>query len=503
MKKAITTVHTILVITVLIATAGWSAYYLYNQRQINSEKNTARIPQLAQSVSDAFKQSGSLYNNAFGDDIKQLFSENDDLVALTVYSYDTGIEYFYSRNNQVSIGTVPLDEQVYQTPEYKGLGFESTIGSIPLNLPDKPGTNVDCVFTVLSRTSIFYVLKVSLMIVIVLFFLTLVLIVIISLGASSEKQKEEQEEEWSGSMTDESAGFEGPGETGFLPDEASLSSEPTGFSSESPLEELDMPEESEVFSASDDFESEDMNLDDLNFDDMNLEESIPDIPDEEDLFAMAHEEVPVALPEEEEEVPEDLDFPEEDLFDEVSSGDLIEDMEEDDFELPVEESVSSEKEPPSLYNPETGLGWEHFLEERLGLELERAASFDQDLVLIIIRNNSFTPENMDSLTSMIKEKYTYHDLVFEAGETGLAVIDPNKDLDDAIADVQDLMKKIEDSLGNSETKAGLSSRNGRLISGSRLIREANSSLNKSDEDNPIVGFRSDPERFREYLSHNA
>ena len=38
--------------------------------------------------------------------------------------------------------------------------------------------------------------------------------------------------------------------------------------------------------------------------------------------------------------------------------------------------------PKGLYSPESGLGWEEYLAERLNAELSRAASFEQDLVLL-------------------------------------------------------------------------------------------------------------------------
>ena len=51
-------------------------------------------------------------------------------------------------------------------------------------------------------------------------------------------------------------------------------------------------------------------------------------------------------------------------------------------------------------------------------------------------------------------------------------------------------------------RCGLSSRNGRLVSGKRLIREAAFALDKTGKEGEetIIGFRPDPGKFREYIS---
>ncbi len=535
MKKAITTVHTIIVILGLLATAAWSAYYLYNQRQFNTEANSDRVPMLLDEVGTALSSSETLYDKNFGNSIKSMFSENTDILALSIYSYDTGIEYFYSRNGQISIKAAEA-ESVDQNPVYKGLSFSHSIASVPLSLKDRPGTNMDLVFSVLPRTSIFYVLRISLLAVIVLFVITLILIIAFSLSRSKESAV--SDDEWSESdisaedsladpLDDDSfenqfsddlgdtfsnESSESQDDMDFnLPDDESFSDDlSTEISddlsldisdeTDSDLNEMNLPgddfsESSEMDRDLDDFnldgleDSNDDDLadfadlndsgsDDLNLDDFNLEDSIPDIPDMEDLDAMDHEESSSA---------DDLSF-------------LEDEDRNDTFDESVSETVSGDGEP-TLYNPETGLGWEAFLEERLGLELERAASFDQDLVLIMIRKDS--DEDMDSVSAKIKDAYSYPDLIFEAGRDALALIDPNKDLDEAIENIQSLFKKLETEDALTGLSCGLSSRNGRLITGKRLIHEADTSLNKCDQDNPIVGFRSDPERFREYLSKNS
>ncbi len=505
MKKALTTVHTILVIIILLATAGWSGFYLFKERKFNTDLVAKQIPEIASDISRFLDQNDTLYNNDFSDKIKEIFSKNSELMAVAIYSYDTGIEYFYSRNNQIKVNSEKDKTLDDPTPVYKGLGFQHSLGSIPLNIADKTGANIDCVYTVLPRGTIFYVLKISLIVVIALFFLTLLLIVIFSLSSSREKDFSEEENDW-----DQDVQNENSDELDMDEELQNSESSDLDFTDELPGNDS-FADDSSAFDLHDESESPLTDMDDnfgmleeesLDLDDLNLEDSIPDIPDTEDLLEMDHQEATITDFDNSDvsEDMDDFDLPEDEGFDELPDLDFDDSL--DDHSEPADSEKDSHESQPSLYNPDSGLGWEHFLEERLSLELERAASFDQDLVLVILRYSGTGDNQFDTFTNKVKEKYSYSDLVFEAGEKEMAIIDPNKDLDASIKDIQAFLKGLEDSLDGSNISAGLSSRNGRLISGNRLIREATTSLNKTDFENPIVGFRSDPERFREFLGKN-
>ncbi len=129
---------------------------------------------------------------------------------------------------------------------------------------------------------------------------------------------------------------------------------------------------------------------------------------------------------------------------------------------------------------------------RLELELERAASFNQDLSLLIFSGESDTEDQ-------IRNSYTYKDLVFSLDGGNVAVIEINKDLDTALSMTEDFIKDNINSTGSRSLRSGIASRNGRLISAERLLNEAENALRKTDLTKNIVAFRSDPEKYREYL----
>ncbi len=224
-------------------------------------------------------------------------------------------------------------------------------------------------------------------------------------------------------------------------------------------EELEEDEEQGGFSMDDDFSADEM----------------PD--DEPDTYRSTDEEFSI---------PDDFDaidnFDENDL---LSNGpDFGNSLPlEDDFDLPNLDDIHPD-EPDGTKSEE--------LRDRLGSELERAASFNQDLSILL-----FSAES--GYEDYIRESAAYPDLVFPLDGDSIAVIEINKDLDSTLAFAEDFIRTHIERSGKRSIRAGIASRNGRLISAQRLISEAESALRKTDSEKNIVAFRSDPEKYREYL----
>jgi len=169
--------------------------------------------------------------------------------------------------------------------------------------------------------------------------------------------------------------------------------------------------------------------------------------------------------------------------------------------------------PRGLYDPETGLGWESYLQERLGAELRRSASFEQDLSILVASLDSVTGRTDSNYAVFAKTSrsfFSFNDLAFIFGTKGLAVILPNTDIDQAMRMSEELFKKLALLIqGRSEPGGyldmfmGLSSRSGRLVDADRLLGEAMAAHRKAKEeqDTHIMAFRPDPEKFRAYLAN--
>ena len=175
--------------------------------------------------------------------------------------------------------------------------------------------------------------------------------------------------------------------------------------------------------------------------------------------------------------------------------------------LPLDEK----KDPPypkGLYSPR-GIGWESYTRERLESELHRCASLEEDLVFIVMENRRVKFEE-DALRELADEGvnfFTMRDLVFERGEQGLAMIIPALNLEQGFAKSEEFINRIRLRLTDAsgapaELCMGISSRSGRLVEAERLIFEASEALQKAINDPyaPIVAFKSDPEKYRKFIS---
>ena len=176
-----------------------------------------------------------------------------------------------------------------------------------------------------------------------------------------------------------------------------------------------------------------------------------------------------------------------------------------------------EEEPKGLYNPRGNIGWDSYTNDRLAAELHRCSSFEQDLVFLAMELTS-QEKVSDSLYGMFTDEavklFSLRDLIFGKGDNGIAIIMPNADLDEGISKSERFHSRIISKLRELnggwsgapaiELNIGLSSRSGRLIEADRLILEANSALEKAIADpvTYIAAFRSDPEKYREFIKSN-
>ena len=139
-------------------------------------------------------------------------------------------------------------------------------------------------------------------------------------------------------------------------------------------------------------------------------------------------------------------------------------------------------------------------------ELKKSASFDQDIVLTFVgcHDNNIL-ENETEFYVVLKKQFPFHDLIFKYDDNVFGILLPNMDLEKGIQEIEKFDQTFVSSSSTSlkfPIMFGLSSRNGRLISGNIILKEAKAALNKamSDKDFPIIGFRPNPARYREYLS---
>ena len=179
--------------------------------------------------------------------------------------------------------------------------------------------------------------------------------------------------------------------------------------------------------------------------------------------------------------------------------------------VPIEEEEDDD-DPHGLFTTRGNVGWESYTHDRLSSELHRCASFEQDLVYMVMEFKG-DEKIEDSVYLLFADEaviyFTMRDLIFEMGEKGLSVIIPSVDLEQAILKCEEfrarVAKRLPDFEGRNELFIGLSSRSGRLIEAGRLMMEASTALEKTQEEpvSHVVAFKSDPEKYRKFIKKRS
>jgi len=268
-----------------------------------------------------------------------------------------------------------------------------------------------------------------------------------------------------------------------VPEEAAGSGESAGSLDDNFLPDL---EPIDTGNGDDDFELPDFDDDVLgetetentNDDDFHLD----DFLDENDLS------LPSSEPAESEEEPQDL-----------ASEAALQDS---------SDQADSESAPSGLYSPRSDIGWASYTKDRLASELHRCAASEQDLALLLMEcgENVHCDDSLyKKIATEVIELFNLRDLSFEYGDRGITVIIPNAGLEQGINKAEELhsrlMKHHPDSFrSKNDFLTGISSRSGRLVDADRLFMEASRALERAKtEAGPIIAFKSDPEKYREYV----
>ncbi|MDR1446162.1 MAG: hypothetical protein LBI90_04620 [Treponema sp.] len=192
-----------------------------------------------------------------------------------------------------------------------------------------------------------------------------------------------------------------------------------------------------------------------------------------------------------------------------------EETEEEPADHAAEESFEEdyeEKTPQGLYSPR-GIGWEEYTRDRLAAEMHRCASFEQDLVYIMMefRNSDSLDEDFfRQFAGAAVEFYNLRDLIFELGEWGISIIYPNIDLDQGFVKSEEFHNRILTRFAGAfrsenDLCIGISSRSGRLIDAERLIFEAREAMRRAMADpiTHIIAFKSDLEKYRNFIASQS
>lgn len=137
-------------------------------------------------------------------------------------------------------------------------------------------------------------------------------------------------------------------------------------------------------------------------------------------------------------------------------------------------------------------------------ELVDAIANGQDLAALIIKLHGVTADStpVTQLKKLLTDRLGRQGIIGEHN-AALALIIKNTTLDTAIAFAQSLNNAISVILQRSgqsaRTAIGISARAFRMINADRLLTEAEQAALHADDENPVIAFRANPEKYKEYL----
>ena len=176
--------------------------------------------------------------------------------------------------------------------------------------------------------------------------------------------------------------------------------------------------------------------------------------------------------------------------------------------LPLEANNEVETAPSfksSKYSPFTGFCWESFIDVATEEELQLSTAEGKDVSLMFMRIAGL--DRMDyiseNIRSVIFSAIGNRDLIFEYKNDGYAVLLPQTDIDGGIKIAEMIEPKVSEILQiqnvQSQLMIGIAARTGRFISASVLHDEAEKALAHAEPSLPLIAFRVDPEKYREFV----
>ena len=110
---------------------------------------------------------------------------------------------------------------------------------------------------------------------------------------------------------------------------------------------------------------------------------------------------------------------------------------------------------------------------------------------------------MKKICEYLTVEFQFKDLLFEYKDDSICGIKISMTIDSAITFAEKLIEDLK-NITVEETPTiliGVTTRGIRMVSGERLLKEADEALKHAAEDpkSPVVGFRADATRYRKFL----
>lgn len=466
MKNRFIVIYTIFASAVFIFAVSFFGFNLFREYQTNLEKSDKKFTELTSDIRTlSFNQEDN--NSAYSKGIK------DSIGDAGAYSY------IQVRRNNETVVLYPTGKSREETVSKLTKAFST---SITVN---KQSVTIDCNLYLIRPDSIFYYARVSFLMILIITIITIIMIIYLNVSENTSDviSIEEDSEELNETESEEEAD-----EQVLVTDENESNLSSDDIEEEGPRDIPDYFDEAGISEES--------------ADSIDAAEEAPETQTQEEPSSENHAEVTP------EEVKAILAEP---LTDEAVAASA---SASEPAKLPLDEvkpatvTEASENadsnEPSGLYNPETGIGWESYLSTRLNNEIDRATASEIDLSLFIIKLSEVpkTNEAFKNVCNYLAIQFQFKDLLFEFKDDCIVAIKISMNVDEALNLADKLYHDICNIINGNNCRIGISSRSIRMVTGERLILEAEQAIEHSDHSSPVIAFRVDSEKYRQLMEQN-
>ena len=467
MKNRFIVIYSAFAAAVFIFSMGFFGYNLYNEYSTNLEKSDLKFTELVNDIR-TLSYSQDENNASYSQGIKNAVGEAADYSFIQV------------RRDNETVVLYPTGKSREETVSKLTKSFTS---SLTVN---KKSVSVDCNIYLIRPDSIFYYARISFLMILIITIITIIMIIYLNLTETSSDVISLEEGEEAESLEDEATEADESVET---EDDEKNEAEEASKKSDSD-EDMEHEEISNIFSDEEaaEAESEDDDKDTGSSSEVTPEEVkaifAEPLTDEQTALTQAE-----AQPSEQQAKTEPVKLPSE---------------EEKPAPITNAEGGTDSEEPAGLFDPDTGIGWESYLLTRLNNEIDRATASEIDLSLFIIKlpgveRNS---EAFKNVCNYLTIQFQFKDLLFEHKDDCIVAIKISMNVDEALTLADKLYSDITNIVNNRNPRIGISSRSIRMVTGDRLIFEAEQAIEHSDDSAPVIAFRVDSEKYRQLMEQN-
>ena len=446
MKNRFIVVYSVFAIAVFVFSISFFGFNLYKEYSTNTSKTESRYTNLVNDIRTlSYNQEAN--NSTYVQGIKNAVG-------------DAGYYSFIQvRRNGETIVLYPSGKMKEETVSRLTKNYNSTL------TVNKQNVTVDCNLYLIRPDSIFYYARISFLMILIITIITIIMIIYLNLSEASSDVISLEEEDDEAALDEEEES-----EEEVITEESTSTETEAAEESETVSEEAEKPEETEK-------------------------------PEEENE---SHAQV---TPEEVKAILSEPLTDEQAKTEEKAAAETAPAAEAPAAEpakLPVDEIAPASTEPSGLFDPDTGIGWESYLLTRLDNEIDRATASEIDLSLFVFKLPSVErkSEVFKNICNYLAIQFQFKDLLFEHRNDCIVAIQISMNVDEALNLADKLYSDISNMINSNSCRIGISSRSIRMVSGARLILEAEQAIEHADAKSPVIAFRVDSEKYRQLMEQN-